>query len=128
MGLEDEVLPVTRNNKAAGRRLLYTQQNGLVDVPSDISWLFRTKPPFSRPLIGMQSSGQGGQNGHCRPVWAGHAKLPSPLLEVIRECSAMYKGSYKSSVVALGGLACHYCSGKSVLLLEKCRALWAKPD
>jgi hypothetical protein len=47
-----EVVPVTRRHKAAHRRLIYTDDHGLIEVPSNPSWVVMTKPPFSRPLMG----------------------------------------------------------------------------
>ena len=51
LGLSEDVLPVLPSHKGAKRRMIYTSKNGLVDVPSGVSWLFQTKPPFSRPLL-----------------------------------------------------------------------------
>ena len=53
VGLEKAVIPVRKNHKAAHRRLIYTDKHGLVDVPSNLSWIVRTKPPFSKPLLGV---------------------------------------------------------------------------
>ena len=51
VGLAGEVLPVPPSHKGASRRLIYTVDHGLVELPSSVSWLFRAKPPFSRPLL-----------------------------------------------------------------------------
>lgn len=51
LGLANEVVPVPPTHKGAKRRLIYTNKDGLVEVPSGLSWLFRTKPPFTRPLL-----------------------------------------------------------------------------
>ena len=51
LGLESEVIPINRGHKAAQRRLIYTDQYKLVELPSSISWLFKKKPPFSKPLL-----------------------------------------------------------------------------
>ena len=51
VGLEEEVLPVLPSHKGASRRLIYTAHHGLLELPSSASWLYRTKPPFSRPLL-----------------------------------------------------------------------------
>nr|QIA61821.1 protoporphyrinogen oxidase [Halichondria panicea]QIZ30884.1 protoporphyrinogen oxidase [Halichondria panicea] len=53
IGLENEVLPVRSSSKAAQKRLIYTNRTGPVQLPSGPSWLFRTKPPFSKPLLGV---------------------------------------------------------------------------
>ena len=52
LGLEDEVIPITRKHPAAGRRLIYTKEHGLLDAPMGLSWVFKTKPPFTKPLLG----------------------------------------------------------------------------
>ncbi|XP_078143493.1 protoporphyrinogen oxidase [Centroberyx gerrardi] len=50
LGLESEVLPITYSHVASKNRYLYV--NGqLHKMPSGISGLFRTLPPFSRPLL-----------------------------------------------------------------------------
>ena len=51
LGLSEDVLPVFPSHKGARRRMIYTHEHGLVDVPSGLSWLFRTKPPFTKPLL-----------------------------------------------------------------------------
>ena len=51
IGLSEEVLPILPSHKGAKRRMIHTSKHGLVDVPSGLSWLFRTKPPFSQPLL-----------------------------------------------------------------------------
>jgi oxygen-dependent protoporphyrinogen oxidase len=51
VGLAEDVLPVPPSHKGVSRRLIYTRDHGLVELPSSVSWLFRTKPPFSRPLL-----------------------------------------------------------------------------
>ena len=51
LGLSEDVLPVLPSHKGARRRMIYTDEHGLVDVPSGLSWLFRTKPPFTKPLL-----------------------------------------------------------------------------
>lgn len=51
VGLASDVLPVPPSHKGVSRRLIYTTDHGLVELPSSLSWLFRTKPPFSRPLL-----------------------------------------------------------------------------
>lgn len=50
--MEGAVVPVTKHHKAAHRRLIYTDNHGLIEVPSNLSWVVKTKPPFSQPLIG----------------------------------------------------------------------------
>ena len=49
--MSEDVLPVLPSHKGARRRMIYTHEHGLVDVPSGLSWLFRTKPPFTKPLL-----------------------------------------------------------------------------
>ena len=51
LGLESKILPVGRNHKAFNRRLIYTDQYKLVELPSNLSWLYKSKPPFSKPLM-----------------------------------------------------------------------------
>ena len=51
LGLDSEVLAVLPSNKAAGRRFIYTEKHGMVELPSGPSWLIKTKPPFTRPLL-----------------------------------------------------------------------------
>ncbi len=51
LGLSDDVIPVPLTHKGAKRRLIYTNDHGLLEVPSGPSWLFRRKPPFTKPLI-----------------------------------------------------------------------------
>ena len=51
LGLANEVVPVLPSHKGAQRRLIYTNKDGLLEVPSSLSWLFRAKPPFTRPLL-----------------------------------------------------------------------------
>ncbi|XP_011405872.1 PREDICTED: protoporphyrinogen oxidase-like [Amphimedon queenslandica] len=51
LGLESKVIPIKRGHKAAQRRLIYTNRHKLVELPSNVSWLFKTKPPFTKPLL-----------------------------------------------------------------------------
>lgn len=51
LGLESKILPVGRKHKAFNRRLIYTDQYKLVELPSNLSWLYKSKPPFSKPLM-----------------------------------------------------------------------------
>ncbi len=51
IGFQDSIIPVLKTNKAAMRRLIHTDKHGLVELPSDASWLFNAKPPFTKPLI-----------------------------------------------------------------------------
>lgn len=53
LGLESSVLPVTSSHPAAKRRFIYLNNSGLVLLPHNLSWLFRTKVPFSGPLLGV---------------------------------------------------------------------------
>ena len=52
VGLANQVIP--RTSKDPLKKFIYTQRDGLVESPSSVSWLYRIKPPFSRPLVGMQ--------------------------------------------------------------------------
>ena len=47
LGLASSVIPVTRSHS----RLIYTNQHGLVELPSGPSWLLLAKKPFSQPLL-----------------------------------------------------------------------------
>lgn len=47
LGLAPAVIPVNTSH----RRLIYTRDHGLVELPSGLSWLLFTKPPFTRPLL-----------------------------------------------------------------------------
>jgi oxygen-dependent protoporphyrinogen oxidase len=51
VGLGGEVLAVPTSHKGVSRRLIYTSAHGLVELPSSLSWLFRTRLPFSGPLL-----------------------------------------------------------------------------
>lgn len=51
VGLGEEVLAVPPSHKGVSRRLIFTSAHGLVELPSSLSWLFRTRPPFSGPLL-----------------------------------------------------------------------------
>lgn len=50
LGLNDEILPITSNHPAAKNRLLAVQ-NELCMLPSSIMGMFKTTPPFTKPLI-----------------------------------------------------------------------------
>ena len=54
VGLEKELLHVTAGHVAAQKRFIYTNKDGLIEAPSGFSWVFTTKPPFTKPLLGMQ--------------------------------------------------------------------------
>lgn len=47
LGLSDSILPVSHSHT----RLIFTNQHGLVELPSGLSWLLRAKKPFSQPLL-----------------------------------------------------------------------------
>ena len=51
VGLAGDILPVPPSHKAVRRRLIYTAEHRLVELPSSLAWLFSAKPPFSRPLL-----------------------------------------------------------------------------
>ena len=51
LGLESMVIPIGPNHKAANRRLIYTNQYNLVDLPSSLSGLLRPSPPFTSRLL-----------------------------------------------------------------------------
>jgi oxygen-dependent protoporphyrinogen oxidase len=51
LGLESQIIPICRGHKAAQRRLIHTDQFDLVEIPSNLSWLYKRKPPFTRPLL-----------------------------------------------------------------------------
>ncbi|XP_072251109.1 protoporphyrinogen oxidase [Leuresthes tenuis] len=50
LGLGEEILPVSYSHVASKNRFLYVNRQ-LHRMPSDISGLLRTVPPFSRPLL-----------------------------------------------------------------------------
>ncbi|XP_030044178.1 protoporphyrinogen oxidase isoform X1 [Microcaecilia unicolor] len=50
LGLEDEILPVPGDHSASKNRYLYVNK-ALHKLPSSISGVLRTIPPFSKPLI-----------------------------------------------------------------------------
>ncbi|KAM8846466.1 protoporphyrinogen oxidase [Synchiropus picturatus] len=50
LGLADEILPVTYSHMASKNRYLYVNKK-LHKMPSGLSGLLRTVPPFSRPLL-----------------------------------------------------------------------------
>ena len=47
LGLGPSVIPVRRSHS----RLIFTNQHGLLELPSGPSWLLRAKDPFTRPLL-----------------------------------------------------------------------------
>ena len=51
VGLAGEVLAVPPSHKGVSRRFIFTAAHGLVELPSSLSWLFRSRPPFSQPLL-----------------------------------------------------------------------------
>lgn len=50
LGLESKVIPIGPDHKAANRRLIYTEQYGLVDLPSSVWGVLRPSPPFTSQL------------------------------------------------------------------------------
>lgn len=75
VGLGEEVLAVPPSHKGVSRRLIFTSAHGLVELPSSLSWLFRTRPPFSGPL------------------------LPSVLAEILRYIYSLSAGHYRHSYI-----------------------------
>ena len=45
------LIPVTPKNKAAGRRLIFTDSHKLVDAPGRLSDILQARPPFSTALL-----------------------------------------------------------------------------
>ncbi|XDV40736.1 hypothetical protein PO909_009754 [Leuciscus waleckii] len=50
LGLESEILPITKDHVASKNRFLYVKGQ-LHKMPSGLGGVFRTIPPFSRPII-----------------------------------------------------------------------------
>ena len=53
LGLESSVLPITSSHPAQKNRFIYLNDQGLVLLPNGPSWVFRARPPFSKPLLGV---------------------------------------------------------------------------
>lgn len=47
LGLGSSVIPVVKSHS----RLIFTNQHGLLELPSGPSWLLRAKEPFTHPLL-----------------------------------------------------------------------------
>ena len=48
LGLSDSILSVSHSHT---RLIIFTNQHGLVELPSGLSWLLQAKKPFSQPLL-----------------------------------------------------------------------------
>lgn len=53
LGLQNDIMPVSRNHMAVKNRMIFTAQHGLCILPSSLTSAFFKTPPFSKSLVGM---------------------------------------------------------------------------